>query len=274
MSVHTNSDGKKKADFSRIVFPNMKLVKKITKLLTLISMVGSIITLVCSAYRVSSFSDYYGVPVSNISFLSIGKELLVMLCLPLLILLISRIVLWGGLVIIQRDSLQIENFVDLIGLFSLICVDCFCFYMYIKQSNLGAYDKKCFLAIAALLMIICIVFAINAYLGFRIKLSRYIPSAIIMSVAVVVVFITGVLAIIRIHDFCLPYSKSEYETVLINDQEYVVICGSEDIKLVLECESDTAGELLYLHYGKYKYISATEYDFELHSYNEVVCPRP
>ena len=76
---------------------------------------------------------------------------------------------------------------------------------------------------------------------------------------VVIVLLAGlclsasVSAAYRIHKNLRPNELHSYETVIVDDKNYVVVCGSDEKKLALECEVYEDRSLLILHYGKYRF---------------------
>ena len=270
MGSNTNNAEKIKDELIHIFLPDKTIMQEMARLLTLVSTIGTMLTLACSAYRVHRFSVYFGIPVSNISFLSTGKDLFVILCLPLAIIFFMRLVFWSGLKLFLREGIvKLEDAIKAICFLFATLAEAICFWTYYRTSISGTKDEFDYIAISCCLLLVGIVLSVRLYSMFKKDLFNYMMCAAIIIISVIIVLTTSFMSALRIQDFCLPENETNYETLYIDDQQFVVICGSDEVKLILKCESKDDGETLDIYRGEYQYITTTGYSYDYHSYRNV-----
>ena len=75
------------------LIPDSKACKNAISFLTLLTILGSVISLICSAYVAKSYSEFYGIHVNNLNILTTAKDMITIFGPFLLFLFIVRYII-------------------------------------------------------------------------------------------------------------------------------------------------------------------------------------
>ena len=259
------ADTKKK--LMKLFFPNSKMIKRMIQLFTLFTVIGSIITVASSAYKADVYSDYYGIQVSNMDFLYSAKQMVVILGPLLMIVCIARFVIVYTLSCTDETHSIVYRCIG--SALSSIALMVFT-VIYVEPNNHFLDDT---FSVGA---VVCIVLVIGVFLTCLISALRksktllYVLCGVVIVLVVVLCASAGIAALFRIQRDLRPSELHSYETVVIDDKEYVIVCGSDEKKLALECEIYEDRSQLILHYGRYRFICTDNYEYELMYFEYVV----
>lgn len=276
----------------------------ILNILKLLGSLGSGIVIVLTAIRAHSFSDYYGIPFSNLINIKIAGELIIKV-IPIVV--IATFIAFSLFLAKSKNTFSKNRGADtagnLIVLTMLIIGTAFYMVLYCYDicSNFlpGIATLIILIILTSLLITIRTgfvpLYVLSRYIHDKdssqeeLKLSDASNKSKEKKVAIYEGWMVALLTLIlstytffifmpfmwdTLNTYSNPKSENKYEIVtekvdneIVN--EYVTICDTSDGKLVIECDINRETKKLTLKKGHYKYLEIDGNDFEYFEFDEV-----
>lgn len=262
-------DKKNKLDFRikelySLLLPNSVNVKNAAGFLALLTVLGSITAIVCSAYVAERISEYYGVYVNNLDVLSKAKALIVYFGPLVLYWFVVRYI-----IVFMFKSLfkEYENrsfktlgyaLISLISI--LLCILC--------STWLTGFDEKLTHVFLLLAIVAFVVFIVVSIPEKHFNISIVFVSLIAFGLLFLgsTLFVTSMR---KFQDTSNPYCIRSYEIINIDSEDYAIICNSGDNKIAMKCSVDSENNNLELIYGEYRIVKSEDYQYHYHTFDAV-----
>ena len=269
-----DKDDSIKGQFKRVLsvlVPDSKVIKNAISLLTLLSILGSVMTLVCSSYVAERFSKYYGIQGNNLNILTTAKDMVVALA-PFVLMLFLAWFVFSCLLLSLSGVFSVRDraLASAIGLLLFLWFSTF-YSSWLVGYQIVDPSNEFSLIIFYGLLILPFGFMVALIIPQKFRAITFVVNVAVFFGVLILCLAFFFESISKLRTTADPLVIKSYEIVNIDDISFATIYTSNESKIVMKCDIDYDENLLTLYYGKYRYIQCEDYEYDYHTFDYVIC---